>query len=231
VGTVSTVRLPGIGEVDQRWVWVGLAAAGGIALWVWSRGSSSTEATTETDPLTGLSTDATVSGDVDYANPAPVVTRDNTIDDSGDVSITTNSRWSAVVTEDLGMLGYEPGFVGATLGKYLSNQPLKSDEAELIRTAWAYRGKPPEGPTSFTTTPGTGAPSTPAPAAGYSPAGRPLKFYTVPAKGTDNSPRRLVNIANKFGMSPTQFRTVNTSYANQPDTYLIPGGRTVKVFG
>ena len=52
--------------------------------------------------------------------------------------------------EKLGNVGQDPSFVSGVLGKYLSSQPLTSDEANVVRMAWAFSGKPPQGPNTFT---------------------------------------------------------------------------------
>lgn len=183
---MPTVHVPGVGDVERKYVWYGLGTAGLIAIWYWWRqrtSSASTSSTTDPnaiDPLTGLPYSAEQSGNTGYVNPNPVTAIDTTTGNG----ITTNQAWVADVIDKLGNIGQDPAFVGAVLGKYLASQPLTLEEAAVVRMAWAFSGKPPQGPNNFTlatggSTPGTtptgvggsGAPAIqPAPATWHPPA-------------------------------------------------------------
>lgn len=141
----ETVELPAIGRVEKRWVWVGGALIVGIVGYAyWQR--SRQRAADNTDPLAIEPEQADTGGA--YTNPRPV---NSTVDGTDPDAITTNAQWTAKVTDRLSSLGiFDTAFIGATLGKYLSRIPLTPDEQDLVRTAWAYVGKPPEGPDNFT---------------------------------------------------------------------------------
>lgn len=140
----ETVDVPAVGRVDKRYVYAGMALVAGIvgyAWWVRSRQASAATA----DPL-AIEPEQPQTGGA-YSNPRPVT---STVDGTDPGAITTNTQWSARVTEKLGQLGYDSAFLSATIGAYLARQQLTADQGELIRTAWAYAGKPPEGPDTFT---------------------------------------------------------------------------------
>jgi hypothetical protein len=161
------VRLPGIGEVDRRWLYAGGALVAGIVGYAWwqrSRGTAPAEAGPAIDPLTGLPVDPQT-GTGGYVNPRPV---QSVIDGTNPDEIRTNVQWTQAVTDKLTLLGsWDAGFIATTLGKYLANQPLNPDEQALVRTAWAYAGKPPEGPAQFVPAPtGGGGNNNPPPGGG-----------------------------------------------------------------
>lgn len=148
---MPTVHVPGVGDVERKYVWYGLGAAGIIAAWYWWRQRMASASSTATDPnaidpLTGLPYSAEQSGDTGFVNPNPVTS----IDTRTGNGITDNQAWVADVIDKLGNIGQDPSFVGAVLGKYLASQPLTLEEAAVVRMAWAFSGKPPNGPNSFT---------------------------------------------------------------------------------
>lgn len=140
------VTLPGVGPVDKKWLYVGGALVVGIVGYAWWQ--RSTQAAPVVDD--GLAQGAPVD---EYTNPRPV---QSVIDTTNPDEIRTNTQWTASVTEKLGNLGYDSTYLGTILGKYLGRQPLNVEEQAVIRTAWAYAGKPPEGPDNFTTGGGSG---------------------------------------------------------------------------
>ena len=155
------VDVPGVGRVERKYVWGGLAVAASIAAWYWWRArmasSSSTSSTTDPnaiDPLTGLPFSAEQNGNTGFVNPNPVTS----IDTRTGNGINDNQAWTADVIEKLGNVGQDPAFVSGVLGKYLAEQPLTSEEANLVRMAWAFSGKPPQGPNNFTLATGTSTP-------------------------------------------------------------------------
>jgi len=165
----DTVDVPQIGKVDRKWLYAGGAVVAGIvgyAYWARSR-SRSVFDPNAIDPMTGLPYSASMSTGP-YVNPNPRASGSDTVDNQSG-QILTNQQWSAAVTESLINVGYDAGFVASVLGKYLSKQPLTSDEANMVRVAWAYQGKPPEGPDTIVmqtgggSTPGTPAPPPPPP--------------------------------------------------------------------
>jgi hypothetical protein len=147
------VTVPGVGPVDREWVYAGGAAVAGIVAWAWWTRSRTSTVPAVDQTATETGTDQEADG---YTNPAP--SKSTVIDLTS--GITTNSEWTAAVTDSLTNLGYDPATISSVLGKYLASQQVTETEAELIRTAWAYAGKPPEGPKSFTVKTGTSDTST-----------------------------------------------------------------------
>ncbi len=136
------IEVPAIGRVDRKYLYGAIALVVGIVGYAWWNRSRA-EATTVVDPATGSEDPATGGA---YVNPRPVT---STVDQTGDV-IDTNAEWTQAVTARLSTMFYDSQFIATTLGRYLGRQPLTADEADLIRTAWAFEGKPPDGPDSFT---------------------------------------------------------------------------------
>ncbi len=56
-----------------------------------------------------------------------------------------NPAWSQRVQSILVDIGFDPGLVADSVGKFLNRQPLNGTEADLIRSAIAYVGPPPLG--------------------------------------------------------------------------------------
>lgn len=153
----DTVDVPQVGPVKRQWLYVGGALVVGIVGYAWWRRSQA--AGLVVDPATGSL------GGGPYANPNPDASGSDLVDTPGGPP-TTNEEWTQRVVEDLGAIGTDPGFVAATLGKYLGRQQLTTDEATLVRTAWAYRGRPPVNPPEIIpatsgSTPGTPSGDTP----------------------------------------------------------------------
>lgn len=182
----AEVELPAVGKVQRKWVIAGGAVAVVIAAWWWMRRGDQAEAAAvaqeaqyANDAITGTI------GASGYSNPNPGAVGYDSVD-TGTNEIDTAPEWSNQVTGILSELGYEPGFVASTLGKYLSSQPLTAEEANLVQTAWAYAGKPPGGPSTFTlagggSTPGGGTPDP-------SPAPHDLPPRKPPAADPDTNP-------------------------------------------
>jgi hypothetical protein len=99
-----------------------------------------------------------------YVNPAP----------SGAVGLpatgvapTTDEQWTAAVQQDLEGIGYDPQVVATAIANYLASQSLTAAQVTIIRTAWAYEGRPPQHPnlpivqSTGTTPPPSGNPGGP----------------------------------------------------------------------
>lgn len=211
------IDVPLVGRVERKWVIAGGLTAVGIAAWWYLSGRSRKAAADAAaiDPLTGLPYSAEQgTGTGGYVNPNPV---QSVIDGTGG-RITTNAEWAAAVTEALGNLGIDPNYLAGVLGKYLGRQPLTLTEAATVRTAWAYKGKPPEGPDSFTletgggSTPGGGGGTTPPPPPPPPPSTAPPRRYVRVVKFTSKSPpwnSTLSGIAGRSGRSVSQLQQWN----------------------
>lgn len=192
---VATMDVPGVGSVDKRWVWGGLAAAGGFVAFVWyRRRRSGGPVEYVADPATG----STGGSDV-YQNPAPSYSQDA---DTSKLPPTTDQEWLSRVVEVL--TWYEPGYLSSVLSKYIARLPLTTSEASLVRESWAWIGKPPGNQqiilTQTSSAPGDGPPApepepapTPAPTPTPAPAPTPApRTYTVPAPMTVKDVGRAV---------------------------------------
>lgn len=152
----ETVDVPKIGNVDKKWVWVAVAGAGtfvGIA-W-WRRYQASKSAAAVIDPATGSV------GNTGFVNPNPVGP-DSSVNQPP-AAAANNQEWTQRVIADLGNIGLDASFVSAVIGKYLAGQVLTADEADIVRQAWAFEGKPPGGPNFINTGGGGSTPGNPAP--------------------------------------------------------------------
>lgn len=140
---MPTVTLPAIGTVERKYVLAGGAVVAGIvayAYWKHRSASSAANAASAIDPATGLPYSAENQATTGYVNPNPNADGSSTV--SGTGAITTDAQWTADVETKLTGL-YDATFLVNTLGKYLAGQALTSDEALLIRAAWAVSGHPP----------------------------------------------------------------------------------------
>lgn len=153
----DTIKIPGIGPTDKKWVFAGGALVAGIVGYAyWNR---SRVADTEIADYTEL--DYAQDGGVDeYVNPGgsqdPVVVDNNP-------APTTNAEWSLQAGEYLTDTGYEPITVAAALGAYFARMKLSQLHAEIIRAAHGRFGPPPVGtyPIEVTPTPTTPTPTLP----------------------------------------------------------------------
>ncbi len=152
--TSGTVKLPGVGPVKKVYVYVGVGAVGVLAAYImWRRQQAAGLEETPADAELGDGLTTGAGSDVyQGANAGGAATADPDIT----AMPTSNVEWTQQVLDFFTWL--EPGFVSSTIGKYLARVPLSADEGDFVRQAWAARGKPPEGPTTFTLTSGTNTP-------------------------------------------------------------------------
>lgn len=80
-----------------------------------------------------------------YQNPAPITVSGAQGGGAGS-SPQTDEAWTQAVEADLTGIGYDPQTVATALAQYLASQPLTSAQITIIRTAWAYEGRPPQHP-------------------------------------------------------------------------------------
>lgn len=155
---MPTVAVPVVGQVERKWLIGGgalVAVLVGYAYWR-RRGSTSSTGIDPNaiDPLTGLTYAAEAAQTSGYVNPNPGASGADTVTDTSTTAITTNVQWSNAVESALGGI-YDEAFITSTLGKYLAGQPLTSDEAMLVRAAWAFVGHPPDDKQIILTTTGS----------------------------------------------------------------------------
>lgn len=135
----ETMKVPGIGPVNQKYVIAGGAVVAGIVGYAWwKRGTENAAAAeptavdpdlipeTERTPVVGDST-----GNFPQTDPD---------------KINTNADWTQRATEYFATFGnYEPGFVSEALGKYLSGRGLTDKEQNVVMAAIGAFGYPPVG--------------------------------------------------------------------------------------
>lgn len=150
------VNVPGIGKANRTWVIGGLAAVAGIVIYAYMRRSSAQ------GPEPGSDEQLDAAGYIpsDWSPDAYVgATRPGgeTYDpsDVADTTPLTNAEWSQRVVDLLEGVGYDRNKAAATVGKYLSGQPLDASEKLIIQTAIALLGNPPAGALPILSTPST----------------------------------------------------------------------------
>lgn len=141
----ETVKVPAIGSVKKKWVLAGLGVSAGIVGWAWwHKGTGSTEPAGEGD-VTG--------GDLSYTPDAysgatgiPGGSTVTNIDPESPFGAPgTNAEWSQRLVDLLEGVGFDRNFAASTIGKYLSGNPLTTNEALSIQTGLALLGNPPAG--------------------------------------------------------------------------------------
>ncbi len=221
----ATVKLPGLGPVDRKWLVI--AGAGGVILvgYMWLRRRANNAAAGAVDPATGSV------GDTGFNNPVPGASGSDTIDNTTPGTITTNAQWVNDAATRLGDL-YDAQFVIATLGKYLDGQPLTHDEANLVRSAWAVSGHPPVGDppiilSQTTSTPGGPTP-TPPPGSTTGTTTDGKVYVTVVAYKSPNPPwnSTLSGIASHEHTTVAHLLALNPSITNPS---VIHVGQRIRV--
>lgn len=157
---MPTMKIPGIGPVEKKWVYVAGAAAVGIVGYAYWNKSRAEAAETEVSDYTDGTGYGIDSGVDEYVNPggsqAPV-------EEDYVSAPTTNPEWSQKAIAILVDTGYDPVEASLAVGRYMLRQSLSSTQANMIRAASAQLGPPPSGDFPITVTPGTPTPSGPDP--------------------------------------------------------------------
>lgn len=157
-GGGKAVDVPVIGRTKRAYVFGAAALVAVIVGYAYWRRAASTAAAAEPDYYADLRTGSDTGSDA-YTGAADSISGSSgtAAYDATPRAITTDQDWVAAVEAQLTYL--EPGYLATTLGKYLARQPLTSDEADVIRAAWAARNRPPSNPpivlASSSSTPGT----------------------------------------------------------------------------
>jgi hypothetical protein len=205
------VSVPVVGTVRKRYVIIGGGVAAAIVVYAWwkHRQNAASASTVDTS-LGGVGPDAT------YVNPVPgAVGNGGVVDNAGGTAVLDNQTWVQAVLADFQSQGaiYDPLFAAETLGKYLAGQPLTTDEATLVRTAWGMEGHPPQGdlPIVMATTASTpGGSTTPTPSP--PPNGSKGAKYVNTAKFTEHNPpwnSTLGGIAHHYGETVDKLMQLN----------------------
>jgi len=140
----ETVKLPGIGAVDQRWAVAGVALVVGIVGYAWwKRASVTVDTTTTAEPTADALQDASVDA-YQGAFGTPALTPHPT-SEPGYLPPSTDAEWSRRAQDILTGINYDPVVAAAAIGKYIGRQQLASADAEIVRVAIAQLGPPPVG--------------------------------------------------------------------------------------
>ena len=169
------------------------------------------------DTVAGLGTSS--SGE-SYVNPNPI-----TGSSSGATSgPSTDEQWTAAVEQDLENIGYDPTTVATAVAQYLASQPLTSAQVTIIRTAWAYEGRPPGEPNlpiiqqQGTTTTGGGGTTGNPPSVGPLQPGQTLWVDVLMQKGMT-----WQTVADHAGISVLHLQEVNPTHTGAVgDTIRVP---------
>lgn len=138
---MTDVHIPGIGDVDQRYVVGGAALVAGIVGYAWWK--NGTAAPADVPAYNG----GDVSGDLVTDIPggaagAPA----NSGGAAHDSSTTpdTDAEWAQMAADALES-SYELKAISTALGRYLTGQTLTAQQETIVRAAIAYMGYPPGG--------------------------------------------------------------------------------------
>jgi hypothetical protein len=140
----ATISIPAIGPVRKEIVYAAGAGIVGVVGYAWFKagagGGGGKEAIQQVVPA------SEILPVTDYQNPQGYGNSSGVFPGNVDPNaITSNSEWTQQAIEYLVSIGYNATFVSTTLGKFLGRQPLNAIEKDLVRTALAAMGPPPEG--------------------------------------------------------------------------------------
>lgn len=225
------IKVPVIGTTKRKWVYVAGAAVAVIVGYVYISRSRNAGTVTVDPALGSMNADGT------YTNPHPVTSVDTSVDTTDGGAITTNDQWGTLVIADLtqGELEWDPTFVATAIGRYLAGEGLNSDEANVVRVAWARRGRPPVGNPQIILlqtgpAPGSGDPTPPPPPpppAPPTPAPAPPRRYVIVRAFTRTNPpwqSTLSGIAGHSGRTVGQLASWNGVAA---PAYVIHTGQKI----
>lgn len=150
---MATVKIPGIGPVEKKWVYIGGAFVVGIVGYAYWNKSRADAAETEVSDFTEGPGYAMDSGVDDYVNPGgsqPPVEQDY------NAAPSNNIEWGQAAIEFLNDQGFEGGAIA--VGRYMTRQTLSSTQANMIRAVHGAIGPPPQGDFPITITPTTPTP-------------------------------------------------------------------------
>lgn len=133
-----TTNVPGVGPVKRQWLFVGAAVVAVIVGYAYYKRRNRSGPSTVYDPATGTPA-ADLGG---YQNPAPTSPPSGVVDDPNVIS--NNDEWSRVAVDRLVSAGWNAQYAATVIGKYLAGQQLTTEEADLIRAAYALAGYPPQ---------------------------------------------------------------------------------------
>lgn len=237
---MATVTIPGVGPVDQRWLYAGGAVVVAAVTWSYWRRDDGGDQLPEVEEQIPDGAGGDVS---DGWGNVPGKTGDSTggwVPD-GDRDPTTADEWTQEAIERMTAVGYDAQAVATAIGKWLGRQGLTPTEQEMIRTVKAlmpavpgYSPEPPITPALPTPNPGTPPPTpTPKPPPNVTPKPNPPpRPAPTPKPAIPPAPRlhHVVRQGKGSGRVVMQWSPANraTSYVVYYSGSGISGTRTVR---
>jgi hypothetical protein len=189
------VKVPGVGNVDRKWVFAGLAASAGIVVYAyWRRSQAPAESPVEGDQY-ATGDEYTPDAYIGATSPGGETYDPNDIETN---IPTTNAEWSQRVIDALESVGYDRMKAATTVGKYLGGQPLDATEKLIMQVALAMLGNPPAGALPIISAP---AGTTPPPNTGGTGTGSGTGTADVPRGDRVNVTQSLESYARHFSKS------------------------------
>ena len=223
MSVAATVRVPVVGEIQRRWLFIGAGAIGLVVIVAYVRRARKPAAVYS--PSGGSINDLPVG----YDNPAPTAPSSGFVDDPNIIS--NNAQWSRQAVDALEGASWDRQYAATVIGKYLAGQPLTPEEVNLVLAAKALVGDPPNpiAIVAIPSAPPAGPPSSPPPSS--APAGTPRRYVVVVKYSTPNPSWKsyLQGIASHTGRSVAQLASwnsignVNLIYPGQK-VYIDPPG-------
>lgn len=163
----ETIRLPGVGSVQTRYVVIGGLAVAAVAGFFWVRHWSGAGApvddetavadfTTDQEVIYPAYSDAYAT---DYAYDGPYPYPSHTTPSYGLTTTVqtadpvTNSSWTQRSIEHLELVGVESQSASLAVSRYLLKECLTATQADIVRQAVAAMGPPPQGSFSIVVCP------------------------------------------------------------------------------
>lgn len=135
----ETVEVPGIGAQPKTWVYGGLAAVGGVLLFVWYRNHRASSSAVS-DP--NAANDAVGAGSY---TPPTIVDSNQSTNNSGQ-TFTSDAQWVQAAVDALSNQGsWDPSTVTKALSLWLAGQGLTDTQKEIVIEAKGIEGLPPSG--------------------------------------------------------------------------------------
>jgi len=161
----DTVKLPGIGPVDERYVYAAGALVVGVAGWAWWRRGTAGPSSAAEPPIDGAAEGVDDGSAWPYRPPGGSTVEPG----AGGSAPSTREEWAAAALAALESVLWDTDAAAGAIAKYLAGQQLTAREALGIQTAWALVGAVPGGnpplrlaPITTTTPPPAGTGSKPA---------------------------------------------------------------------
>ena len=147
----ATVKIPGIGAVDKKYAYAGVAVIAGIAGYAYwnAQRVAAADVPVEADYTDEVPTDDYAVDDYGYSGSTPGYVNPGGTDyppyvDQNPLP-TTNAEWAQAALIALTDVGVDPLAASAAIGKYLARLAMSSAQADYIRQANALVGVPPVG--------------------------------------------------------------------------------------